>query len=462
MENKSFVKMLTGIMLGVIAAVIMFPIIALIQDAAYNAGTAALIDRLEGRGYSAFTASAGDTTFTGDLVPDAVNSYDFGLTTAEWRDIYLGDSGNILFGNAQDVDLGRSAANTLTLATGDTLAITSAASLTVAGNAVVDVGGATMSGSLNMGGNDLTVVNTLTGSNNTASLTVKGDLDQSTQRDIVFATSNAADALGTTRLTIGSGAAEPTATWASIVHSGFKLGSAMDANNQNITSVGIANPSPGGLWVGRATDPTGGAVKSIALDAGNSASSDAELWLAGSRTVDGATATISFANWGNTGAATTIAQIRGRYDVAPDPGGQRDTGKIEFAVKKDGDASLNSAMTIDSNGGVSFPAFALSIPDNANGGTAAEYTFTPTTDAARLVEVTCLDAQGCNVTMGETSVKNGQVVTFVNVAANVVNFADSAGISELAAAFAAGVNDVLHVYYSTSLTTWIETGRSDN
>ena len=391
---------------------------------------------------------------------DAANTDDLGSTTREWRDLYLGDAGNILFGNAQDVDLGRSGADTLTLATGDTLAITSAGSLTVAGNAVADVGGFTMSGGdINVGGNDVTVVNTLSGSNNANSLSVNGWVTggAAAQRDIVFSTGNAVDPqVLATRFTIGSNAAEATGTWVNLVHSGFKLGGAMDANAQDISNTDH-------IWMGRTSSFTN-STRALEIDAGDGASNDASLLIAGSRTADGSTATINFANWGNTGSLTSIAQIRGRCE---DFNGDTtcdalDTGKLDFVVKKDDDATLNKVMTIDSNGGLSFPAFALSIPDNGNGGTAAAYTFTPTTDAARLVEVTCLDAQGCDVTMGETSVKNGQVVTFVNVAANVVNYADSAGVSELAGAFAAGINDVLHVYYSTALTTWIETGRSDN
>jgi hypothetical protein len=102
---------------------------------------------------------------------------------------------------------------------------------------------------------------------------------------------------------------------------------------------------------------------------------------------------------------------------------------------------------------------AITIPDNANGGTAAAYTSTfAESDAS--VSLTCADAQGCNVTLTETSILDGQRVCYVNVGANTINFADTAGVSEIAGAFAAGTNDSICLQYRTN--TWVELSRSNN
>ena len=58
------------------------------------------------------------------------------------------------------------------------------------------------------------------------------------------------------------------------------------------------------------------------------------------------------------------------------------------------------------------------------------------------------------------TVADGDIVTIVNISANVVDFADSAGVSELAGAFAAGQYDSISLLYVTN--TWIEISRSDN
>ena len=46
------------------------------------------------------------------------------------------------------------------------------------------------------------------------------------------------------------------------------------------------------------------------------------------------------------------------------------------------------------------------------------------------------------------------------VTAGTVNFADTAGVTELAGAFTAGIYDSLRLRYTTS--RWVEVGRSNN
>lgn len=74
--------------------------------------------------------------------------------------------------------------------------------------------------------------------------------------------------------------------------------------------------------------------------------------------------------------------------------------------------------------------------------------------------VDCQDTDGCNITMGETNAISGQTITFTNISANTVNFADTAGVSELAGAFAAGQWDTLTVRYVVD--RWVEISRSNN
>ena len=90
----------------------------------------------------------------------------------------------------------------------------------------------------------------------------------------------------------------------------------------------------------------------------------------------------------------------------------------------------------------------------------ATLTITPT---AGYVEVTNSDADGCDITMGEGSIVVGTVVTIcvVSNAGTTVNFADTAGVSELAGAFAANVDDCLTLRYGNT-TTWREVSRSAN
>lgn len=75
---------------------------------------------------------------------------------------------------------------------------------------------------------------------------------------------------------------------------------------------------------------------------------------------------------------------------------------------------------------------------------------------------TCSDADECTMTVNETGAVAGWITTMTNVSANAMNFADSAGVLELAGgvAFAMGQNDVLVIAYNGS--AWIEVSRSDN
>ncbi len=142
------------------------------------------------------------------------------------------------------------------------------------------------------------------------------------------------------------------------------------------------------------------------------------------------------------GAATALSAVIG--------GGFGSSGvTVSSAGAIQADAGITGTMYLST-------AQAFTVADSGNG-SAATGTLTPTSS---VVVVTCSDADGCTVTMGEGSAAAGQVVTVVNTSANAASFADTAGVSEIAGAFVMGQYDTLKLVYAG--TTWIETGRSNN
>lgn len=97
-----------------------------------------------------------------------------------------------------------------------------------------------------------------------------------------------------------------------------------------------------------------------------------------------------------------------------------------------------------------------SVADTGDGSPATG-TLTPT---ATYVEGTCNDADTCDITMGESSAADGDVLRFVNVGSNTFDFVDTTGVSELAGAAAIGQYDYLELVYTGD--RWVECGRSDN
>jgi len=98
----------------------------------------------------------------------------------------------------------------------------------------------------------------------------------------------------------------------------------------------------------------------------------------------------------------------------------------------------------------------VTIADSGDGNPAS-YTLTPSTS---FVKLTCNDADGCNITLGETDMADGATVTIVNVSTNTCNFSDTAGVSELVGAFAMAQYDSLSLIYASD--RWVEVSRSDN
>lgn len=95
-----------------------------------------------------------------------------------------------------------------------------------------------------------------------------------------------------------------------------------------------------------------------------------------------------------------------------------------------------------------------SVPQSVTTGGA--YTLTPTSGYVRLDP-----ASNATVTMGETGVLDGSEVCITNIhATSTADFADTAGVSELAGAFTMGQYDSLCLLYVSD--RWVETSRSNN
>lgn len=104
-----------------------------------------------------------------------------------------------------------------------------------------------------------------------------------------------------------------------------------------------------------------------------------------------------------------------------------------------------------------FKPATITCPDNGVGASAAACTLAFNGSS---VSYTCSDADGCDVTLSEISAEDGRHVQIVNVSANAANFADTAGVSELAGAAALGQYDSLTVLYTAD--RWVELHRSNN
>lgn len=105
--------------------------------------------------------------------------------------------------------------------------------------------------------------------------------------------------------------------------------------------------------------------------------------------------------------------------------------------------------------GVAGKPFAVTIADDG-AGTAAASTLTAPVFAE--YRYTCSDSNGCDLTLGETNVVDGQYLCINNVGSNTVTVADSSGVSELSSS-----SFVMAQYTQLCLTyqsdRWVEKSR---
>lgn len=141
-----------------------------------------------------------------------------------------------------------------------------------------------------------------------------------------------------------------------------------------------------------------------------------------------------------------------RYIDAGGAGGSASKGQL-YWVNSDGNIEswellYSSAATAD--------VYVIASTGDAN---PATLTLTP--EWYRYVEIDCNDPDTCDVTLGETNVDEGMLVTIVATdTANVTDFADTVGVSELTGPFAMDEYDSLTLIYAGD--RWIEVTRSNN
>ena len=158
------------------------------------------------------------------------------------------------------------------------------------------------------------------------------------------------------------------------------------------------------------------------------------------------------------GAASAIWASSGRLAFE---GATADAYETEIAVT---DPTADTLLTIGKVSGTAVLAnvFNYAIPDSGGAGAA---TYTLQAAGYRLATLSCLDADGCTVTMGETGLVTGDSVTIIQIAAasgNITIVDDDGTTAELDGDENLVLNtlDSLTLHYTPG--TWVATAYSEN
>lgn len=172
--------------------------------------------------------------------------------------------------------------------------------------------------------------------------------------------------------------------------------------------------------------------------------------------------------FGGSGGATAGTQISNNGAIQNTSGANGGRVLLQDNLRIAGTGSIDELgsghPTIDDSEGLELGAGPLSYGSDADtiadsgDGNPATSTLTPTSSH---VQITCNDSDGCDITMGEAGdIRNGMPLVIVNVSANVVNFSDTSGVSELSGAIALGQYDSLTLVYASD--RWIAGSTSNN
>lgn len=237
------------------------------------------------------------------------------------------------------------------------------------------------------------------------------------------------------------------------------------ANGTDGGVVHVGTISGGGLWM--LTD-SGGSTMARFNDAGttgslvigNSTFANTGISTGGTAISEQTnTTTISYVVQGVADAAAEVATFIGTNYSDAQSGNLSDL--VCFATDADNSGSVRTKkMCVKRDGIERHVVDARTIADDATGANAA-LTLQPN---STYVEISCADAQGCDVTLSEAAaIEIGEHATICIVAqtAGATNFADTAGVTQLAGAFAANIDDCLTIRYGTS-PAWREVARSAN
>ncbi len=99
----------------------------------------------------------------------------------------------------------------------------------------------------------------------------------------------------------------------------------------------------------------------------------------------------------------------------------------------------------------------VTVADNTVGASKAVFTLTPASSFAR---ITCNDPDGCNMTLGEGSAQDGDMVVIAVASTNSVDANDTAGVTELSGNFILGQYDTLSLIYSSD--RWLQLSTANN
>ncbi|QQR81664.1 MAG: hypothetical protein IPJ69_06045 [Deltaproteobacteria bacterium] len=122
--------------------------------------------------------------------------------------------------------------------------------------------------------------------------------------------------------------------------------------------------------------------------------------------------------------------------------------------------TLNVGGLITASGAIQYTVQAFSIADNGGPGASVGTTGNITSS---YLEGTCLDPIACDVTLSESGILQGQIVTIINMsAASTLNFSDVAGVQDVSTVgmLSATPHSVITFIYIGD--QWIEVSRSTN
>lgn len=132
--------------------------------------------------------------------------------------------------------------------------------------------------------------------------------------------------------------------------------------------------------------------------------------------------------------------------------------KAEATYEQQIRSALGVKGRLYARGGLNIDGTATTCADDDAGSAHTACTVGPPYPA--YVRYTCTDANGCDLTLSETSAVEGDVLIIENAGSNVINFADTANVTLLKDNFAAQLNDVLMLIYNGA--SWTELNRTVN
>jgi len=151
----------------------------------------------------------------------------------------------------------------------------------------------------------------------------------------------------------------------------------------------------------------------------------------------------------------TFTRTTGTPTIAP---GSLDHDDMNLGDDYDWTGDNTHAGKETFNALVIHPPSTQTIADDG-AGTSPTATLTPT---SKIVEIDCLDSDGCTDDISEAGASAGQELLLLNVGSNTTTLDSIVGQMIMSSQFAMGQGGTIAFVYSATLSAWVETGRSDN